>query len=572
MEERVSRKRWLRFCDAAGRWRTRRGWAPIAVLVIAGLTAAAITAAVGPDSQSSDDLVTPEAVVLARHGSSEPGPPPPPDVPGALHYEQVLDIAVLGDTLVAVGDRAVKPRDQRPDLSLPLTWWSDDSGAHWNSVPLPGTGRLRSVAAVGDRFIAVGYAAEPHGMRALVLSSRDGRSWTEEDVPGIDVLLDTVVATPAGAILGGGRTDLSGRVPVAFVPQKAGGWHQIPLLAEAGGRQGEIRGGCSHGDEVTLVGMVVDDGENYPLILRSFDAGETWRAIKLPGSALVGTEPRANSCDVAAGRTAVVGTAEVRGYDRAWVSVERKGSWQDAHLLEPTNLDRPGHTLGAAAAALGSEFVVIGHDTSYDEPASDLAVWQSSAEGWTRLDAVNRLGAGAGVGVGFSAVAVRGVLVVGGTSADRAVVWRSSPQLAVTPPSTTVTTIETWWARYRSTDVCRLLDHNTLQATLGPNGGTPRLLPNLNGPVISCTWSRDDRSLSLSIEIAPARRLEAFEANYPHSLPPPKPVTGVCQDGRYYAAFTTMMARCGDTVVAVSGPPEDEGVTLLKVIAKGLAD
>ena len=32
------------------------------------------------------------------------------------------------------------------------------------------------------------------------------------------------------------------------------------------------------------------------------------------------------------------------------------------------------------------------------------------------------------------------------------------------------------------------------------------------------------------------------------------------------------MARCGDTVVAVSGPPEDEGVTLLKMIAKGLAD
>ena len=69
----------------------------IAVLVIAGLTAAAITATVGPDSRSSDDLVTPEAVVLARHGSSEPGPPPPPDVPGGLHYDQVLDIAVLGE-------------------------------------------------------------------------------------------------------------------------------------------------------------------------------------------------------------------------------------------------------------------------------------------------------------------------------------------------------------------------------------------------------------------------------------------------------------------------------------------
>lgn len=540
--------------------------------MIAGFTAVAITATVGPESDASDDLVRPEAVVLASHGSSEPGPPPPPDVPGALHYEQVLDIAVLGETMVAVGDRAVRPRDQRPDLSVPLTWWSDDRGAHWNAVPLPGTGRLRSVAAVGDRFIAVGYAAEPHGMTALVLSSTDGRSWTAEDVPGTDVLLDTVVATAAGAILGGGRTDLSGRVPVAFVPHKSGGWNQIPLLAEAGGREGEIRGGCADGDEVTLVGMVVDDGENYPLVLRSSDAGDTWRAIKLPGPALVGTQPRANSCDVAAGRTAIVGTAEVRGYDRAWVSVERKGGWQDADLLEPTNLDRPGHTLGAAAAALGSEFVVIGHDTSYDEPGSDLAVWQSGPNGWTRMDAVDSLGAGGGVAVGFSAVVVRGVLLVGGTSADRAVVWRSSPQLAVTTPSTTVTTVETWWARYRTTDVCRLLDPNTLQATLGPNGGTPRLLPNLNGPVISCNWSRDDGSLSLSIEIAPARRLEVFAANYPTNLPPPKPVSGVCQDGRYYAAFTTLIARCGDTVVAVSGPPEGDGVTILEVILKRLAD
>jgi hypothetical protein len=488
-------------------------------------------------------------------------------------YEQVLGMAVMGHTIVAVGERAARPRDQRPDLAEPLAWWSVDGGEHWNPASVPGRGRLTGVAAAGGRFVAVGYLTETRGTDALVLVSNDGRSWIEEPVAGRDILLDAVVATPTGVILAGGRSDLSGRVPIALVPDPAGGWRDVVLLDAAGGRNAEIRGGCAEGRDVMLVGIVVHEGgERSPLVLRSSDAGDTWRSVGLPGRELVGTDPRANGCAMAAGRTAVAGTAEVRGYDRAFVSVEEDGRWRDAELLEPSNLQRPGHTLGAEAVAVGPDFVVVGHDSSYDEPGSDLAVWRSAPHGWDRLDALDRLGAGVGIGVGLAAIAVDGVLLVGGTSADRAVVWRSSPDEAVITPETTATTTETWWAVHRETDACELVGEQDLSAIPGLAAVTPRLSPQPVGPLIDCSWIGDDGTTILSVGLAPVRRFETFAASYPSGLPPPEPVTGICQEARYYPTFFTAMARCGDTVVAVSGPPKDEATILLRAIARRFAD
>lgn len=56
-------------------------------------------------------------MVLARDGTFRLGPPPPPEAPLAPHYEQVLGMAVLGETMVAVGERAA----DRGDMTVYLT-------------------------------------------------------------------------------------------------------------------------------------------------------------------------------------------------------------------------------------------------------------------------------------------------------------------------------------------------------------------------------------------------------------------------------------------------------------------
>ena len=174
--------------------------------------------------------------------------------------------------------------------------------------------------------------------------------------------------------------------------------------------------------------------------------------------------------------------------------------------------------------------------------------------------------------MGFTAVAIGDVLVVGGSSSDRAVIWRSSPSLAITRPQTTVTTGDTWWATHRDTDACALVDQKVLDTLFDDEGVVPRLLPQPVGPVVDCSWTRDDGTPLLSVAIAPARRLEKFTASYPSSLPPPYPLEGICQEASFYPGFLTATARCGDTLVAVSGLPSDEGAMLLKAVARRFAD
>jgi len=550
---------------------------PIAVALFASSAAVAFVLPGGRSGNEAEPALTvaPGAAVLAGYGRSVPGPPSPPPEGLAPNYEQVLGMAALGDTLVAVGERAARPRDERPDLSEPLAWWSVDGGERWEPAVLGdlGNAALTSVAADGNRFVAVGWRPTPRGSKALVLVSTDGRAWTEERVDGAGVLLHTAVATPNGAVLAGRRDDLSGLVPVVFVPEKDG-WRQVVLLGHANGSEAEIRGSCADRGEITLVGMVRREGDREALVLRSTDAGKIWRPLVLPGPALVGTDGRANTCAAAGGRTAIAGTTTIRGYDRAFVSVEDDGRWQDAFLLEPANLQRQGHTVARAAAIVGSEIVVLGHDSSNDNGQGDLASWRNGLDGWVRLGALEALGSGHGVGEARTAIAHRGVLVVGGTSGDRSVVWRTSPGAAVIPPPEVAVPAPTpWWVAHGEDDLCRMAPAGAVQAALGPVPAMPQLLPEPAGPTVSCTWLTDDGETALLIQIAPSRRLDVLAANYQSAgIGAPQPVAGVCQDGTYYPAFATLAARCGETGVAVGGLPQDKAIVLMKAFVTKLPD
>jgi len=217
---------------------------------------------------------------------------------------------------------------------------------------------------------------------------------------------------------------------------------------------------------------------------------------------------------------------------------------------------------------------VLGYDTSTDNARTDLAAWQSGPPtgGWVRLDALDALGAGLGVAEARAAVVHRGVLVVGGISSDRAVVWRTSPAAAVTPPQVTTTIPTPWWVTHGEDDLCRMAPPVAVTAAVGPVPARPRLLPEPAGPTVSCTWLKEGGDTALQIQIAPARRLDVLAANYPAGLPTPKEVDGVCEGGTYYPAFATLVARCGDTAVAVGGLPQDTATILMKVFVEELDD
>lgn len=555
----------------------RSSSARLVAVVVAALVAVVATRSGRFGSDPSDDAVAPQAIVLARSGASEPGPPLAPDEVGPT-YEQVLGMAVLGRTVVAVGERAWRPRDERPELTEPLAWWSTDKGETWHSASVPGIWGLQAVATVGNRFVAVGNrVTDDRITSAVVLVSTDGKRWAEERVPGLNVALNAAVAIPTGAILAGSRIDATGRVPVALVSGRTGGWRQAVLPDSAPEDQAEIRGACAHGADVMLVGLVHrGGGEAAPLVLRSSDGGTTWRAITLPGPVLDGAAPPARSCAIATDRTAVVGNAVVDGYESAFVSEEAGGTWQDARLL---GIKGDGETLATAVHLSTSGLVVVGHDTSDNPDHSDLAVWRSDERGWSRLAGLEAIGSGTGVGVGFAALTLRSLLLVGGSSGDRAVIWRTSLRRAGEVAGTTVPSqgaaataarkppvpTGTWWAAHGHTNACDLVDERALRSTLGARPVMANLLSVASGPVIDCLWELPNGTF-VGVEIAPQERLDRFVASYPSRLPPPEPITSTCEGAGYYSGTETAIARCGDTTVAVSGLARDPAAALLASI------
>lgn len=338
------------------RRRWKRGRIPIVVLS-AGIVAAA-SGLSGSGNEVVGQSVEPHSVTLVAGGDSLPGPPPPIQEPRASWYEEIQAMAVHRGTMVAVGQRSARPRDERPDLDQPLAWWSTDNGDHWHAASPPGTGRLTAVAATEDGFLAVGQIVDDLGTRSVVLTSDDGRAWSVEAVPGLtDVMLDAIVLTPRGSILAGFRLSAKGHEPLALIRRASTGWRPTVLPGRVADGHAEIRGGCVAGDDVVLVGRTVAaDGTRAPLVVRSSDLGETWRIVPLPGPVLVGPDSRANGSPDRAQKPSEPTTVPVppaRGSGDAMVtSLDPTGEiWLAAHggrnaceLVDPALL---GTVLGA---------------------------------------------------------------------------------------------------------------------------------------------------------------------------------------------------------------------------------
>ena len=498
-------------------------------------------------------------------------------------------MAVHRGTMVAVGQRSARPRAERPDLDQPLAWWSTDNGDHWHAASVPGTGRLTAVAAMDGGFLAVGQIVDDLGIRSVVLLSDDGQAWSGQEVPGLtDVVLDAIVLTPRGPILAGFRLSAAGHEPLALVRRASTGWRPTVLPGRVPDGHAEIRGGCVTGDDVVLVGRTVGaDGTRAPLVVRSSDLGETWRIVPLPGPVLVGPDSRANGCGFVSGLLAIVGATEVDGYDRAFVSMETAGDGHHVNFLDPPDV-WPGHTLANSVVSLGPDLVVVGHDTSLDPSGtSDLAVWLGGPDRWMRLDALDELGSGVGGGGALDALVVGGVVIVGGTTSDRAVVWRSSPDRArkLSEPTTVpvppargsgdamVTSLdptgENWLTAHGGRNACDLVDPALLRTVLGAE---PTIVPvsASAGIGIECRWRPADGNRFVSIEVTPARRLDAFDSTYPFAVTSRQPIPDICEDAHYYGAVQAAVARCGDSAVAVNGLGQEGATVLLQAVIKGL--
>jgi hypothetical protein len=581
--------------DAGATGRRRRfgafGQRPMGALAVLALLAVALAATGGVGGRTgtpSGRIVEPEAVTLVAGGDSHPGAPPPIEEPRASRYEEVLGMAVRGRTVVAVGRRAPQPRNERLDLVEPLAWWSTDQGETWHGASVPGKGGLRAVAAVQAGFVAVGEIVEAAGSRAVVLASDDGRTWTEESVAGLTgVVFDTIAVTPRGPILAGYRVGTEWIEPFALIRSAPAGWRPAVLPGRIANGHAQIRGGCVGGDDVVLVGRVIgDDGTRTPLIVRSSDRGETWVTVQLPGAAIAGPDSLANGCAFVSGRLAVVGETLLEDGDgRAFVSLETMDGWTEPDLLEPSDT-RPGHSVATRVVSMGTDLAVVGEMT-LGESGRDLAVWYGAPGRWVRLDALEELGSGAGAGFASHVVAIDGVVLVGGTTSDRAVVWRSSPGRAQRPPEPTTIPVppprgsgdaevvsgdpvgEAWLAAHAGIDPCQLADVALLRTVMGaepvvsPVGTSP-------GVVIECRWLPPDSNRFVSLQIAQAHRLDAFEAANPSEALSRSPMSGICEDARYYGRVQAAMARCGDMIVAISGLPQEQATVLLRAVSERL--
>ncbi len=558
---------------------TRRRF-PIALGVAAAALAAAGSVAVvlqtgeTKEPPATGPVLAPVAAVLDGAGDSAAGPPVAPEGPNARRYDRVSGVAARGRTFVAVGERLNRGGDPRFEAAAPLIWWSDDAGAAWHAAAVAGSGALSAVVADGDRFVAVGTRPTTQGGQALVLTSADGRAWNEAPVAnGETLLLHAAVATPAGPVLAGSRVDIEGIAPMVILPDGKGGWkHDVVLLGDVDGYEGEVRGACAEGKDLVLVGKVVDrSGKGRAFVLRSPDGGAMWRSLPTTAAMLTDTNARANACALSKGRLAIVGTATIHAFDRGFISVEKDGSFPRADALESKRVDLGTETLAHAVAAVGSDFVAVGYDTA-DDLDGDLAAWRSGAGEPVRLARLEALGGGRGVAEGRAVLVDHGVVVVAGTSADRAVVWRSSPAEAEkdTAGPVTSTTIDPFWSRYGRVDACALLTAREVADLTRGVPVTPRLSATHDTPRVVCNWSSAAGNVGLSIELTPPSKVADFAHHYPAELAPRTPVPEACTDAWYYPGIFTVAGVCKDAGVALGGVPSDVAGRYLRAIAARL--
>lgn len=520
-------------------------------------------------TQAGLPVVTPRGAVLAGDGPSAAGPPAPV-TEAATRYDHVSGIAARDGIIVAVGERLSSDKDPNPQASEPRIWWSADAGANWMPAAVPGWGSLYAVVADGDRFIATGTRVRPEGFLSLVFTSDDGRTWREEAVQHPDVVLLAAVASPAGPILAGATVRPEGNRPFALVPDAARRWTPIRPDAGLNGAEGELRGLCANDRTVVAVGTASDtSGPDRPHVIQSSDWGVTWNAVTLPGVLAIGLDATANDCAFADSRLGVVGRATTRqNADRGYVSIREAGAWRDAHVLAPS-VDSPlTNTLVRAVTAAGPDFLIAGYDTSGDA-GGDAAFWLAGRTDGpvVRLPALEEQGAQRGRGDARAVMVDRGLVVAAGTSAHRAVVWRSSldvaqHQPAMAKPASDEVALPPW--RLDSFDTCALLDTQSLTAARGQAPTKSELRSHEFSS--TCVWHIPNGALFI-LEMSPAVGFDVVRTTYSRSFASPETIAGLCDEAAFFPTTSTVAARCGDTAIVLRSVSRENGTALLREAA-----
>ena len=115
--------------------------------------------------------------------------------PAAMHNSEVLELAAIGDRLVAVGSAFAD------DGSLvAAAWYSDDQGATWTAGDTGGAvGTLYDVAPLGQGLVAVGGAGTP-----TAWMTDDGITWQAHPM-GEAAIPFSVAAMEAGGVVAVGN-------------------------------------------------------------------------------------------------------------------------------------------------------------------------------------------------------------------------------------------------------------------------------------------------------------------------------------------------------------------------------
>ena len=201
----------------------------------------------------------------------------------------MLDVALAGDRLVAVGERG--------HILI-----SDDNGTTWSQAEVPTRAMLTGVDFVDD---ALGFAV---GHDAVILRTRDaGDSWEqvhfapEEETPFLDVWFETADRGFAAGAYGYFFVTTDGGDSWSFEPIGEDDFHlydvarsangRLYLAAEAGFAYRSDDGGATWGEmpspyDGSYFGTLPLDGESVLLfglrghLFRSEDGGDTWQELE----------------------------------------------------------------------------------------------------------------------------------------------------------------------------------------------------------------------------------------------------------------------------------------------------
>ncbi|MBN2114446.1 MAG: hypothetical protein JW785_10010 [Acidimicrobiia bacterium] len=206
---------------------------------------------------------------------------------GGDREEEMLDVVVLGDLLVAVGGSDVVPEfgePGRPEYAAAV--WTSPDGRAWERVaddagifsgPANSTGMD---AAVADGVTVWAFGVDDSGGRddLAMWSTGDGATWERLELTGERVTSNRglVVAdaalSPTGVVVVGNEFGSDGRFPVIWFSPDGTAWERPdPGITS----EGELVGVVATQFGFIAVGHTRSDSGTEPLVLLSGD-GRTW--------------------------------------------------------------------------------------------------------------------------------------------------------------------------------------------------------------------------------------------------------------------------------------------------------